>query len=64
MTVLESLNSDNPLKIELDIFTYPEGLVLAEVEFPDRRLAEAFVMPDMFKEDVTEDPRYHNSNMI
>ncbi|MBQ3786555.1 MAG: CYTH domain-containing protein [Lachnospiraceae bacterium] len=61
---LEAINSDNPLKIELDIFSYPEGLVLAEVEFPDRRLAEAFVMPDMFKEDVTEDPRYHNSNMI
>lgn len=61
---IEALNSDDPLKIELDIFSYPEGLVLAEVEFPDRRSAEAFVMPDMFTEDVTGDPRYHNSNMI
>ena len=61
---LGRINSEQPLKIELDIFSYPEGLVLAEVEFPDRKTADAFVMPEYFSEDVTADPRYHNVNMI
>ena len=50
--------------IELDVF---EGslasLILAEVEFDSIEEANAFVAPDWFDQDVTEDPKYHNSNM-
>lgn len=52
------------LTIELDIFSSPEGLIMAEVEFPTREAALSFTPPDWFAEDVTEDSRYHNSNMI
>lgn len=48
--------------IELDIFegdTAP--LILAEVEFPTEEEAAGFTGPEWFKEDVTFDPRYHNS---
>ena len=48
--------------IELDIF---EGdlapLTLAEVEFPSKEAADAFVAPDWFAEDVTFSKLYHNS---
>lgn len=48
--------------IELDIF---EGelapLTLAEVEFPSEELANSFVLPDWFAEDVTFSKLYHNS---
>ena len=55
---------ENGLKIELDIFSGRlEGLVLAEVEFPDEQTALAFTPPDWFLKDVTFDPRYHNSWM-
>ncbi|MBP9997462.1 MAG: CYTH domain-containing protein [Lachnospiraceae bacterium] len=51
--------------VELDIF---EGelapLIIAEVEFDTIEEAAAFNMPEWFDKDVTEDPRYHNSNMI
>jgi len=54
----------NDLSIELDIF---EGelapLIIAEIEFPTKEMAEAFTAPDFFLEDVTFDPRYHNSNL-
>lgn len=50
--------------VELDVF---EGdlkpLVMAEVEFPTYEEAMEFVPPEWFGEEVTEDPRYHNSNM-
>ena len=52
------------LTIELDVFSSPEGLVMAEVEFPTEEAALAFTPPDWFGEDVTNDSRYHNSNMI
>ena len=56
-------NRDN-LSIELDIF---EGelapLIIAEIEFPTKEMAEAFTPPDFFLEDVTFDLRYHNSNL-
>ncbi len=52
------------LDIELDIFDYPEGLVMAEVEFPSLVDADAFVKPDWFGEEVTLDPKYHNVNMV
>lgn len=52
------------LTVELDVFDEPlSPLVIAEVEFPDTESAGAFVPPDWFKEDVSEDPAYHNVNM-
>lgn len=54
------LNSS--LTVELDIFEGElEGLILAEVEFPDVEAAEAFLPPDWFGEDVTFSGEYHNS---
>ena len=55
---------ENDLKIELDVFEYPEGLVMAEVEFPSVEMANAFIAPEWFAEEVTNDPKYHNVNMI
>ncbi|MDE6744195.1 MAG: CYTH domain-containing protein [Lachnospiraceae bacterium] len=50
--------------IELDVFDKPFApLVLAEVEFESMEAADAYQMPDWFKEDVTDQPAYHNSNM-
>ena len=55
---------DNGLKIELDIFHGRwDGVVIAEVEFPDLETANSYVPPEWFGEDVTYDPRYHNSWM-
>lgn len=52
------------LTIELDIFDPPFApLIMAEVEFPSEEMANAFLMPDWFLEDVTNNPAYHNSNM-
>lgn len=51
--------------IELDIFHGNHApLIMAEVEFESIDEAEAFEAPDWFSEDVTNDKRYHNSNMI
>lgn len=53
---------EDGLNLELDIF---EGdlapLVLGEVEFPDRKSADAFLPPEWFGEDVTFSSLYHNS---
>ncbi|MBQ4161465.1 MAG: CYTH domain-containing protein, partial [Parabacteroides sp.] len=50
--------------IELDVF---EGdlapLIMAEVEFASEEEAHAFIPPAWFLEDVTQDKRYHNSNL-
>lgn len=52
------------LKIELDVFDPPFApLLLAEVEFPDEKMARAFLPPSWLGEDVTENRKYHNSNM-
>ena len=52
------------LFVELDIFEPPFApLIIAEVEFPDKETAEAFVPLDWFSQDVTNDPAYHNSNL-
>lgn len=52
------------LVIELDVFAPPFApLIMAEVEFPSVEMANAFIAPDWFDEDVTTDPAYHNSNM-
>ena len=50
------------LKVELDIFEgVYDGLIIAEVEFPDLETAQAYQPEDWFLEDVTQDQRYHNS---
>ena len=50
--------------IELDIFEEPyENLIIAEVEFESEEEAVGFQPPAWFKEDVTLDRRYHNSNL-
>lgn len=47
--------------IELDVFSgQHQGLILAEVEFPNTAEADAFVPPAWFGEDVSQDPRYRN----
>ncbi len=53
-----------PLNVELDLFEEPFApLIIAEVEFPSKEIAEAFVPLDWFSQDVTNDPAYHNSNL-
>lgn len=55
---------DNDLTCELDVFEGAfQGLILAEVEFPDEQSAMNFTPPDWFIREVTNDPRYHNSYM-
>ena len=55
--------SDN-LKIELDIFKGCfEGLIMAEVEFPDEAAAKKYTPPEYFSEEVTFDRRFGNSTM-
>lgn len=52
------------LLIELDFFKADlEGLILAEVEFPDEEAANQFTPPFWFGEDVTYSSRYHNSTL-
>lgn len=50
--------------IELDIFhgSY-EGLIMAEIEFPDIDSANSFKAPGWFGPDVTMDTRFHNSSL-
>ena len=55
---------EDGLTAELDIFEYPKDLVMAEVEFKSREQADAFKPPVWFGADVTDDRKYHNSNMI
>ena len=52
------------LSIELDVFAPPFApLVMAEVEFPSVEMADAFIPPAWFDEEVTNNPEYHNSVM-
>lgn len=52
------------LYIELDFFKGDlEGLILAEVEFPDEEAADRFIPPTWFGEDVTYSSKYHNSSL-
>lgn len=56
--------SDTGLYIELDFFEEDfEGLILAEIEFPDKESADRFTPPVWFGEDVTFSSRYHNSTL-
>lgn len=57
-------DSDGIHTIELDVFDKPFApLVLAEVEFESIEAADAYQMPGWFREDVTDQHAYHNSNM-
>ena len=52
------------LTAEVDVFEQPhQGLHLAEIEFETIEAANAFIAPEWFGEDVTQDGRYHNSHM-
>lgn len=53
-----------PFTIELDLYGGAlEGLVVAEVEFPDQDSAATFDAPDWFSVDVTNDKAYKNKNL-
>ncbi len=64
---LRTSDTDNgphtELTVELDVFTYPGHLIMAEVEFETEEQALAFTPPTWFGEDVTMDKRFHNSYM-
>ncbi len=50
--------------IELDIYHGAlDGLVMAEVEFPNIEASKEFLTPVWFGEEVTEDERYKNKNL-
>ena len=50
--------------IELDVFDNElSHLIMAEVAFQSEEEAHAFQPPEWFDKDVTNDKRYHNSNM-
>jgi CYTH domain-containing protein len=52
------------LTIEMDIFSGRyEGLILAEVEFPDEASAMQFTPPEWFGRDVTFSGEYQNSRL-
>ena len=47
--------------VEIDIYTGKhEGLIVAEVEFPDEQSARDFQVPDWLGKDVSHDQRYSN----
>lgn len=51
--------------IELDEFLKDyKGLYLAEVEFDNETEADSFIPPVWFGKEVTNEKKYHNSNMI
>ncbi len=55
---------DNSLTVELDVFEGKfDGLILAEIEFPDIDTANAFEPLDWFTTEVTYDTAYFNSVM-
>lgn len=61
---LTKIRYDVPWKectIEIDIYTgRHDGVVVAEVEFPDEKNCAEFVPPDWIGEDVTGKSRYSN----
>lgn len=64
LTSLKEFIDQVSLSVELDVFAPPFApLVIAEVEFPNQEMAEAFQPLDWFSQDVTNDPAYHNSNL-
>ena len=52
------------LTCELDVFSgFYEGLMVAEVEFPDLQTARSFTPPAWFGREVTEDSRFQNASL-
>jgi adenylate cyclase len=52
---------DDGLTLEVDVYTGAlDGLIVAEVEFPDEAAADAFTAPAWFGADVTSDSAYKN----
>ena len=50
--------------IELDVYAGDlDGLIVAEIEFPDEPAAAAFSAPDWFGTEVTDDDRYKNRRL-
>jgi adenylate cyclase len=50
--------------VEVDIYTgRHEGMIVAEVEFPDEESCADFIAPDWFGADVTDEARYSNVRM-
>jgi len=55
---------ENRLTVEIDEFSGAlAGLLLCEVEFGDPAQARAFIPPQWFGADVTEDGRYKNKSL-
>lgn len=53
---------ENGLTVELDIFHGNlEGLVFAEIEFPNIEVAKSFEKPDWLGKDITFDKRFDNT---
>jgi len=51
--------------IELDIYSgILDGLVVAEIEFASLKQAVSFIPPSWFGQEVTEDERYKNRNLV
>ncbi len=50
--------------IELDIYKDSlDGLITAEVEFPDKEKSNEFKLPEYFDTELTNDPNYKNKNL-
>lgn len=55
---------ENGLTAELDLFEgRHKGIRIVEVEFPSEEEMNAFKAPSWFGQDVSDDIRYHNSEM-
>ncbi|GKX28126.1 CYTH domain-containing protein [Vallitalea longa] len=55
---------DNSLTVELDVFSGKlKGLIVAEVEFPSKEVANNFKPPSWFIQEVTCNPQFQNSNL-
>lgn len=53
------------LVAELDLFHGRlQGLRVVEVEFPSTAVADAFVPPDWFGREVSQDPRFLNIHLV
>lgn len=56
--------ADGELVVEVDEYSGElDGLVVAEVEFPDEEAARAFEPPAWFGRELTGDPRYANRTL-
>lgn len=55
---------ENSLRAEIDIYQdYLEGLLIVEVEFNSKELANSFVPPIWFGKEVTMDLKYKNETL-